>query len=158
MKSKAIMLNKYGLNVGAAYVEQSTLLEPNNFIPSWEAGDEEKKEVSNALRVLRENYDQIHRLVTEKEHALEQLNVSYREPEDVCLAIDLLLQRLSPPIIKINNNWRYHYVMISVDRKMLTKRSKSCRQSPKIQEEARLRRKRLSSFLTSIRKRTSSNP
>ena len=53
MKSKAIMLNKYGLNVGAAYVEQSTLLEPNNFIPSWEAGDEEKKEVSNALRVLR---------------------------------------------------------------------------------------------------------
>ena len=78
MKSKAIMLNKYGLNVGAAYVEQSTLLEPNNFIPSWEAGDEEKKEVSNALRVLRENYDQIHRLVTEKEHALEQLNVSSR--------------------------------------------------------------------------------
>ena len=78
MKSKAIMLNKYGLNVGAAYVEQSTLLEPNNFIPSWEAGDEEKKEVSNALRVLRENYDQIHRLVTEKEHALEQLNVSFQ--------------------------------------------------------------------------------
>lgn len=54
MKSKAIMLNKYGLNVGAAYVEQSTLLEPNNFIPSWEAGDEEKNEVSNALRNLRE--------------------------------------------------------------------------------------------------------
>ena len=52
-KSKAIMLNKYGLNVGAAYTEQCTLLEPNNFIPSWEAGDEEKKEVSNALRVLR---------------------------------------------------------------------------------------------------------
>ena len=158
MKSKAIMLNKYGLNVGAAYVEQSTLLEPNNFIPSWEAGDEEKKEVSNALRVLRENYDQIHRLVTEKEHALEQLNVSYRESGDVCLAIDLLLQRLSPPFNKINNNWRYHYVMISVDRKMLTKRSKSCRQCRKIQEEARLRRKRLSSFLTSIRRRTSSNP
>ena len=71
MKSKAIMLNKYGLNVGAAYVEQSTLLEPNNFIPSWEAGDEEKKEVSNALQKLRENYDQIHRLVKDKEHALE---------------------------------------------------------------------------------------
>ena len=158
MKSKAIMLNKYGLNVGAAYVEQSTLLEPNNFIPSWEAGDEEKKEVSNALRVLRENYDQIHRLVTEKEHALEQLNVSYLESGDVCLAIDLLLQRLSPPSIKININWRYHYVMISVDRKMLKKRSKSCRQCLKIQEEARLRRKRLSSFLTSIRRRTSSNP
>ena len=70
------MLNKYGLNVGAAYTEQCTLLEPNNFIPSWEAGDEEKKEVSNALRTLREKYDQIRRHVMEKEHALEQLNVS----------------------------------------------------------------------------------
>ena len=70
MKSKTIMMNKYGLNVGAAYVEQSTLLEPNNFIPSWEAGDEEKKEVSNALRNLREKYDKIHKLVMEKEHAL----------------------------------------------------------------------------------------
>ena len=158
MKSKAIMLNKYGLNVGAAYVEQSTLLEPNNFIPSWEAGDEEKKEVSNALRVLRENYDQIHRLVTEKEHALEQLNVSSQDFWDVGMAIDLLLQRLTVPLIKINYDWRYHYVMISVDRKMLKKRSKSCRQCRKIQEEVRSRRKRLSSFLTSIRRRTSSNP
>ena len=78
MKSKAIMLNKYGLNVGAAYVEQSTLLEPNNFIPSWEAGDEEKKEVSNALRNLREKYDKIHKLVMEKEAALQQLSVSQR--------------------------------------------------------------------------------
>lgn len=51
------MLNKYGLNVGAAYTEQYTLLEPNNFIPSWEAGDEEKKEVSIALRDLRQQYD-----------------------------------------------------------------------------------------------------
>ena len=71
------MLNKYGLNVGAAYVEQSTLLEPNNFIPSWEAGDEEIKEVSNALRNLREKYNQIHRLVMEKEYTLEQLKVSH---------------------------------------------------------------------------------
>ena len=71
MKSKAIMLNKYGLNVGAAYVEQSTLLEPNNFIPSWEAGDEEKKEVSNALRNLRQKFDEIHRRVMEKQNALE---------------------------------------------------------------------------------------
>ena len=47
-------MNKYGTNVGAAYVETSTLLEPNNFIPSWEAGDEEKKEVSSVLRGLRE--------------------------------------------------------------------------------------------------------
>ena len=80
MKSKAIMLNKYGLNVGAAYTEQCTLLEPNNFIPSWEAGDEEKKEVSNVLRGLRGRYDQIRRLVMEKEHALEQLNVSQSTP------------------------------------------------------------------------------
>ena len=70
------MLQKYGLNVGAAYDEQFTLLEPNNFIPSWEAGDEEKKEVSNALRILREQYDYYHRLVMEKERALEQLKVS----------------------------------------------------------------------------------
>ena len=61
--SKEIMLNKYGLNVGAAYQEKHTLLEPNNFIPSWEAGDEEKKEVSNALRELREKYDLVHRQV-----------------------------------------------------------------------------------------------
>ena len=81
MKSKAIMLNKYGLNVGAAYVEQSTLLEPNNFIPSWEAGDEEKKEVSNALRHLREKYDHLHRLVMEKERALAQLQVSQSSHE-----------------------------------------------------------------------------
>ena len=70
MKSKAIMLNKYGLNVGAAYTEQCTLLEPNNFIPSWEAGDEEKKEVSNALRHLREKFDKIRRMAVEKETAL----------------------------------------------------------------------------------------
>ena len=135
MKSKAIMLNKYGLNVGAAYVEQSTLLEPNNFIPSWEAGDEEKKEVSNALRVLRENYDQIHRLVTEKEHALEQLNVSSQNSGGI--GIDRLLQRLCAALIKINNDWRYYYVMISVDRKMLKKRNKSCRQCQRIQEVAK---------------------
>jgi len=36
------------------------LLEPNNFIPSWEAGDEEKKEVSLALKKLRKKYDDIH--------------------------------------------------------------------------------------------------
>merc|ERR1712051_1024669 len=76
MKSKAIMLNKYGLNVGAAYTEQCTLLEPNNFIPSWEAGDEEKKEVSIALRELRQQYDQKHKLVMEKEAERKQLDVS----------------------------------------------------------------------------------
>ena len=28
-------MKKYGLDETQAYVEQSTLLEPNNFIPSW---------------------------------------------------------------------------------------------------------------------------
>ena len=70
------MMNKYGLNVGAAYVETSTLLEPNNFIPSWEAGDEEKKEVSSALRGLREQYDQTHKQVVSQKKALELLEVS----------------------------------------------------------------------------------
>jgi len=71
MKSKAIMLNKYGLNVGAAYTETATLLEPNNFIPSWESGGEEKKEVSNALKTLRQRFDQIHLQVSQKEAQLE---------------------------------------------------------------------------------------
>ena len=70
------MMNKYGLNVGAAYDEQNTLLEPNNFIPSWEAGDEEKKEVSNALKELRERYDSMHYEVMQKQAALDQLRVS----------------------------------------------------------------------------------
>ena len=57
---KDIMMVKYNLSVDPAYAEQNTLLEPNNFIPSWEAGDEEKKEVSSALRTLRLKYDKIH--------------------------------------------------------------------------------------------------
>jgi len=47
-------------------------LEPNNFIPSWEAGGEEKKEVSNTLRKLRMKYDGIAKLVKEKERELEE--------------------------------------------------------------------------------------
>lgn len=54
---RKIMIRKHGLDEGHAYTEVNTLLEPNNFIPSWEAGDEEKKEVSVALRKLREKYD-----------------------------------------------------------------------------------------------------
>ena len=87
------MLNKYGLNVGAAYDEQFTLLEPNNFIPSWEAGDEEKKEVSNALRTLREKYDYYHRLVMERERALEQLKVS-ADGEETLSIVMKFIQRL----------------------------------------------------------------
>lgn len=59
--SKKIMMCKYGLDVGNTHVETATLLEPNNLIPSWEAGDEEKKEVSSALKNLREQYDQTHK-------------------------------------------------------------------------------------------------
>ena len=58
--------------------EQCTLLEPNNFIPSWEAGDEEKKEVSNALKSLRQRYDQIRKDVIDKERAYTQLQVSFQ--------------------------------------------------------------------------------
>jgi len=38
-----------------------------------EAGDEEKKEVSVALRRLRQNYDTIHKLAVRKEEQLELL-------------------------------------------------------------------------------------
>ena len=35
------------------HMQRNTLLEPNNFIPQWEAGGEEKKEVSVTLKALR---------------------------------------------------------------------------------------------------------
>lgn len=79
--SRSIMMRKYGLEEAQAHVDQNTLLEPNNFIPSWvctitfilvqETGDEEKKEVSNALRKLRLKYDAIHKFVVAKEEQLE---------------------------------------------------------------------------------------
>ena len=46
-------------------------MEPNNFIPSWEDGGEEKLEVSSALRRLRLDYDEIHRQAIDKEADLE---------------------------------------------------------------------------------------
>ena len=54
----------------------NTLLEPNNVIPSWEFGDEEKKEVSGTLRKVRQKYDDIHKAVLAKEKELESLKVS----------------------------------------------------------------------------------
>jgi len=77
------MMRMYGLDEGKLHVETSTLLEPNNFIPSWvsslnvdliylqEAGDEEIKEVSKALRGLRQKYDHIHKKTVGKEEELE---------------------------------------------------------------------------------------
>ena len=44
-------------------MQRNTLLEPNNFIPQWEAGGEEQKEVSQTLKVLRKKYDLIHKTV-----------------------------------------------------------------------------------------------
>ena len=65
------MMRKYGLDEGQLYVEQTTLLDPNNFIPTWEAGDEEKKEVSLALKKLRKKYDDIHQLTIIKDRDLD---------------------------------------------------------------------------------------
>jgi archaellum component FlaC len=76
------MMRTYGLTEGTAYVETHTLLEPNNFIPSWEAGDEEKKEVSNALLRLRKDYDQIHKLAVEKDNALIQLKADIKKAQE----------------------------------------------------------------------------
>jgi len=76
------MMRKYGLTEGTEYVETHTLLEPNNFIPSWEAGDEEKKEVSNALLQLRKDFNQIHKLYAEKNNALTQLKADIKKAQE----------------------------------------------------------------------------
>lgn len=80
--TRKIMMRKYGLTEGTAYVETHTLLEPNNFIPSWEAGDEEKKEVSNALLRLRKDYDLIHKQAMEKDNALIQLKADIKKAQE----------------------------------------------------------------------------
>jgi hypothetical protein len=59
-----------------SYVPVNTLLEPNNVIPSWEFGGEEKKEVSNTMRKLRQKYDSIHKTVLSKEKELQTLRVN----------------------------------------------------------------------------------
>jgi len=71
--TRLVHMNKYGLELGKAYTEANTLLEPNNFIPSWEDGGEEKMEVSTALRTLREDYDLIKLLRIRKENEKELL-------------------------------------------------------------------------------------
>jgi len=63
------------------YVPLNTLLEPNNVIPSWEFGGEEKKEVANTMRKLRQKYDNIHKTVLAKENELEILKVSTIKPK-----------------------------------------------------------------------------
>lgn len=70
------MLNKYKKTENRQtndFVPSNTLLEPNNVIPSWECGGEEIKEVSKTMRVLRRDYDLVHRQVEAKEKEFEKL-------------------------------------------------------------------------------------
>ena len=54
-------------------MQRNTLLEPNNFIPQWEAGGEEKKEVSATLKALRQKYDKTHKKFLQKQQDLKDL-------------------------------------------------------------------------------------
>jgi len=51
----------------SAFVQQNTLLEPNNEIPSWEFGGDERKEVSDTMRKLKHQFDFTYRTRLEKE-------------------------------------------------------------------------------------------
>lgn len=75
-------MRKYGLDEGTAYAEQNTLLEPNNFIPSWEDGGEESREVSTALRRLREDYDEIRRKALNKDEELKQIRADIKKAKE----------------------------------------------------------------------------
>ena len=55
------------------HMPMNTLLEPNNSIPTWEAGGMEKIEVSGTLKTLRQKYDKVHKTVNEKQQELEDL-------------------------------------------------------------------------------------
>ena len=55
------------------------MLEPNNFIPSWEDGGEESNEVSAALRKLREDYDKIRRDALMKDEQLLQIKADIKK-------------------------------------------------------------------------------
>ena len=55
------------------HMQRNTLLEPNNFIPTWEAGGEERKEVSATLKALRQKFDKVHKTVQEKQAELDNL-------------------------------------------------------------------------------------
>jgi hypothetical protein len=71
---RKVYTKKYKMDDGGSkYVEQTTLLEPHNFVPGWEGGDEEKKEVSITLAALRKNYDHVHKTVVKREQELQLL-------------------------------------------------------------------------------------
>lgn len=71
-RDEAIPLSKKK-DYEVTHMQRNTLLEPNNYIPSWEAGGEEKKEVSDTLRSLRQKFDIIHKKVEERSRVLEDL-------------------------------------------------------------------------------------
>ena len=50
--NRKVMMRKYGLDEGRVYVETSTLLEPNNFIPSWVSDLYEPIKLSNFRDIL----------------------------------------------------------------------------------------------------------
>lgn len=54
-------------------MQRNTLLEPNNFIPQWEAGGVEQMEVSATLKALRSKYDLIHKTVQAKQQQLDDM-------------------------------------------------------------------------------------
>ena len=59
--------------IEVTHAPRNTLLEPNNFIPHWETGGEEKKEVSRTLKALRQKYDIVHKRVHQKQEELDNL-------------------------------------------------------------------------------------
>ena len=80
--TRRVYMNKYGLEEGKTYADQNTLLEPNNFIPSWEDGGEEKQEVSFALRKLREQYDALFKRRKEKQDELDLLRADIKKANE----------------------------------------------------------------------------
>lgn len=80
--TRKIMINKYGLEQNATHVEQNTLLDSNNTIPSWETGDGEKAEVSIALLKLRDEYDEIRRRALEKDEQLVQIRADIKKAKE----------------------------------------------------------------------------
>jgi len=57
--TRKVHMRKHGLEMGKTYVQQNTLIEPNNLVPTWEDGGEERMEVSNTLLNLRKDFDLI---------------------------------------------------------------------------------------------------
>jgi predicted nucleic acid-binding Zn-ribbon protein len=80
--TRKVMMRKHGLEEGKAHTECNTLLDLNNFVPSWEDGSEEATEVSAALRKLREDYDLIRRNALDKDEELLQLRAKIKRAKE----------------------------------------------------------------------------